>query len=132
MIKSTETDVTHTLETFSHVKEEDFSKLTNRCLTNNSILEIINFLFLRLNWPNTGILDGEFPNNKKGIDSKVPILEDDGEFVYCIPSYCHISGRINPYDLVKVLPKQIHEYKVYYTVSATYVTKVYLIHLAIK
>lgn len=49
---------------------------------------------------------------------------DDGEFVYCIP-FCHVdrSLRYDPYDLRYVDPKNAQTGELYYTVSATYVSR---------
>ena len=93
-----------------------------------SILEIIHTLCKRLNWPCEGILQGECPKDTEdGIDTQVVRLSDDGEFVYCIPrSYIRFNGaRYDPYDLMYVTAIHAQQYHIYYTASATYISKVY-------
>lgn len=92
---------------------------------NLSILEIIHKLYGRLNWPNNGILEGKCPQDAdNGIDADLIRLEDDGEFVYCVPNESCTSSYVNPYDLGVISAKKVKKHNLYYTVSATYVSKV--------
>lgn len=83
-------------------------------------------MYCRLNWPSRGILEGEIPKTKQEFcDTKTEYMEDDGEFVYCVPRNNDLGGRYNPYDLVQITPKKVVSYSTYYTISASYVSKVY-------
>ena len=95
---------------------------------NLSILEIIHKLYERLNWPNNGILLGKCPQDVDNrIDTDLNRREDDGEFVYCVPNETCTGSYVNPYDLVVISAKKVKKHSVYYTVSATYVSKVCLL-----
>ena len=95
---------------------------------NLSILEIIHKLYQRLNWPHNGILLGKCPQDAdNGFDTDLNRHEDDGEFVYCVPNESCKSSYVNPYDLGVISAKKVKKHDVYYTVSATYVSKVCLL-----
>ena len=93
-----------------------------------TILEIIYALRKRLNWPCEGILEGECPKLDDDEDGKVdkkPILEDDGDFVYCLPrNFGNAAVRYEPYDLCFLDSKKARTLDVYFTVSASFVSKV--------
>lgn len=51
--------------------------------------------------------------------------QDDGDFVYCLPrNRTDKRGRYDPYDLQVVSPNESRSEKVYWTVSASFVTRV--------
>ena len=50
---------------------------------------------------------------------------DDGDFVYCLPrNRVNKRGRYDPYDLQVVSPNESRSEKIYWTVSASFVTRV--------
>ena len=93
---------------------------------NSPILKIIHKLFERLGWPSNGILDGKIPKvNPNSIDTQIESREDDGEFVYCLlrnPDF--LNPLHDPYDLIPATVYGILKVNVYFTISATYVSKV--------
>ncbi|XP_057306685.1 uncharacterized protein LOC130644915 [Hydractinia symbiolongicarpus] len=103
------------------------SKFTgNNLYQNHSVLEVIHALFKRLNWPCDGILSGGIPADfAKCIDTMITKREDDGEFVYFVARdyFCN-TARYNPYDLIFITPKEAQKCDLYYTVSASYVSKI--------
>ena len=94
--------------------------------TDSPILKIIHNLFERLGWPNNGILDGRIPKaNPNSIDTQNVVKEDDGEFVYCLlrnPDF--LSPLYDPYDLILTTAHDILKVDEYFTISATYVSRV--------
>ncbi|KAL4237693.1 Dynein heavy chain 14 [Mactra antiquata] len=63
----------------------------------------------------------DIPDNTKDTDIK----QDDGDFVYCLPRNRNDRrGRYEPYDLQVVSPNESRAEKVYWTVSASFVTRV--------
>nr|XP_051677372.1 dynein axonemal heavy chain 14 isoform X4 [Oryctolagus cuniculus] len=51
-------------------------------------------------------------------------LEDDGEFVYCLPRAHPSNALYNPYDLQVVSAYKARENKEFWTISASFVTKI--------
>jgi hypothetical protein len=58
--------------------------------------------------------------------------QDDGDFVYCLPrNRVNKRSRYDPYDLQVVSPNESRSEKVYWTVSASFVTRVSLFGLVL-
>ena len=57
---------------------------------------------------------------------------DDGEFVYCLPrNRKERRGRYDPYDLQVVSPDESRSASVYWTITASFVTRVGLMEMVI-
>ena len=111
----------------AHLSSKNDSSNASSVYQSMSILDIIYTLCKRLNWPCEQILQGDCPlDDDNSIDTMFARHIDDGEFVYCIPrDYFSLNGeRYNPYDLVYVDAQKAQQCDTFYTVSATYVTKV--------
>ena len=51
--------------------------------------------------------------------------QDDGEFVYCLPrERKNKRARYDPFDLQVVSPNESRSAKIYWTISASFVTRV--------
>lgn len=58
------------------------------------------------------------------------ILEDDGEFLYCLPKdRKNKRARYMPYDLQVVSANEARQQPIYWTISASYVTRVSYLQL---
>lgn len=89
-------------------------------------MKIVHGLFERLGWPTNGILNGKIPKgNLNNIDTQIIAKEDDGEFVYCLlrnPDF--LSPLYDPYDLILTTAHDVLQVDEYFTISATYVSRV--------
>ncbi|KAM9316864.1 dynein axonemal heavy chain 14 [Gastrophryne carolinensis] len=65
------------------------------------------------------------------MEEQRPIREDSGEFVYCLPRCCdEPSARYDPYDLQVVPAWAAMKRALYWTVSASQVSKIYMVNRA--
>ena len=108
--------------------KEEFTAVKRDLYMGDHILQVIYKLRKRLGWPSEGIQFGEQPNEPETIDTMKKVLDDDGEFLYCLPEHHgKLKARYNPYNLKVVQAEVVKSCSEYYTVSASYVTQVRLL-----
>lgn len=120
LMKSPQEEVVHEATTSEHSDDE----------TNDTpVFQILYKFYKRLGWPTDGLLQGKIQKkDDKSIDTQIKICQDDGEFVYCLLRYGGLKNpKYDPYDLVPVSSNEIQKNKLYYTISASYITKVYVL-----
>lgn len=61
------------------------------------------------------------------MQERAKMKEDDGEFLYCLPRQRkNPRARYDPFDLQVVSPNEAQKSDQYYTISASFITRVIL------